>query len=311
MNGMKQQEREVKIALDVQADDVSKVGYNHIQYLICTTPRAGSNLLFSLLENAGIASRGPAEKMNQRRVNDVEAKRGWNETDLSEFIKEIFDSSVTSSGVAGFKVHRRQIEHLVGILNNTNRYRGLSAWNIKSYFPSSLKYIYLVRKDRVSQAVSYVRATQTGIWEIRKGEGKKISGALYFDFERIFDAIIQFQKWEKGWEEFFRKNNIIPLKIEYEELIKDHRGTLVRILEYLGVSVPEPLVVEVGLEQQSDLLSEEWARRYHGIRSRRRIFFYWWRLKRPITRFVYQISATLKKRYFWYGQLIKKSRGSS
>ena len=66
---------------------------------------------------------------------------------------------------------------------------------------------------------------------------------------------------------FFKKNNISPLKIEYEELIKDFQGEVIKIFHYLEIPFPKNLVVKTDLVKQSGTLSEELVRKYNEIGS--------------------------------------------
>jgi LPS sulfotransferase NodH len=55
-----------------------------------------------------------------------------------------------------------------------------------------------------------------------------------------------------------------PLKVVYEELLEDYEGTVLRLLDGLGVPVPEKFAVEQPrMKQQADDLSEEWVGLYN------------------------------------------------
>ncbi len=274
-----------------------------IRYVICSMPRSGGSLLFSLLKNTGIAGRGCGEEFEQRRIDRMDLD--WNKKDLGKFIKEILDSGGTPNGVSGFKLHWPHLENLVSAVHRVKRYRGVSVWNATSYFPR-MKYIYLVRNDKVRQAVSAIKVSQTGLWRLKKGQEKTSLRVPSFHFWRIFSAVAEFRRQERAWEKFFLKNGISPLKIEYEEYTEDYRSTVVRILDYLGVPPPEQLVIETDLVKQSDSLSEEWVEQYYKRMARGGIIFSGGKIARIIMCHFYPVSAYLKKRYHWYDRFIKK-----
>ena len=51
----------------------------------------------------------------------------------------------------------------------------------------------------------------------------------------------------------------------YEDLVEDYEGTVLRLLEGIGIPVPENFVVaQPKMKRQADELSEEWVRLYNG-----------------------------------------------
>ena len=54
-----------------------------------------------------------------------------------------------------------------------------------------------------------------------------------------------------------------PMEVVYEELVEDYRGTVLWLLDGIGISVPENFAVaEPRMRRQADELSEEWVRLY-------------------------------------------------
>jgi LPS sulfotransferase NodH len=54
-----------------------------------------------------------------------------------------------------------------------------------------------------------------------------------------------------------------PMEVVYEELVEDYRGTVLWLLDGIGISVPENFAVaEPKMRRQADELSEEWVRLY-------------------------------------------------
>jgi LPS sulfotransferase NodH len=65
-----------------------------------------------------------------------------------------------------------------------------------------------------------------------------------------------------AWKEWFAANGIEPLPISYEELVDEPAGVARRALRFIGVPVPDDLVVEARTRRQGDEVNEEWIRRY-------------------------------------------------
>jgi LPS sulfotransferase NodH len=54
------------------------------------------------------------------------------------------------------------------------------------------------------------------------------------------------------------------LKVVYEELIEDYEGTVLQLLDGIGVAIPENFAVEQPrMKRQADDLSEEWISMYN------------------------------------------------
>jgi trehalose 2-sulfotransferase len=54
------------------------------------------------------------------------------------------------------------------------------------------------------------------------------------------------------------------MEVVYEEFVEDYAGTVVWLLEGIGVSIPENFAVaEPKMRRQADELSEEWVRLYN------------------------------------------------
>jgi trehalose 2-sulfotransferase len=54
------------------------------------------------------------------------------------------------------------------------------------------------------------------------------------------------------------------MEVVYEEFVEDYVGTVLWLLEGIGVSIPENFAVaEPKMRRQADELSEEWVRLYN------------------------------------------------
>jgi len=142
---------------------------------------------------------------------------------------------------------------------------------LSAAFPN-LRYIYIVRRDKVRQAISLYRAMQSGVW-MEMGEQQATPEREPVFDKAVIDDLMQnvIIHDEEAWQRYFRAHNITPLTIYYEDLAKDVEGTARKALAFLGVTVPDDLVfAERKLRRQSDDLTEAWVRQYHELDARAR-----------------------------------------
>jgi LPS sulfotransferase NodH len=62
------------------------------------------------------------------------------------------------------------------------------------------------------------------------------------------------------------------MEVLYEDLVEDYEGTVLWLLDGIGVSIPEDFaVVGPKMRRQADELSEEWVRLYNERASARSV----------------------------------------
>jgi trehalose 2-sulfotransferase len=73
-----------------------------------------------------------------------------------------------------------------------------------------------------------------------------------------------------AWQAYFEQCGVEPLKVVYEEFVDAYKESVLRLLEDIGVSVPEDFIVEEPkMKRQADTLSEEWVSLYHEYKAAR------------------------------------------
>lgn len=241
-----------------------------ISYLICTTPRSGSWLLSEALQATGLAGR-PREYFAPELQGEWQQKWGVPAiSSYADFAALAIRNGTTSNGVFGSKVHWYQFEHLAFQLRGSNG-NGVhsDADLIANAFPN-VRYVWLFRRDKVRQAVSYYRASSTGQWwNIQSpGDGDSKADSLRFDFRRIDELRNTLLQHESRWRRFFRESRIDPIKISYEDLNRDYQRTTMSVLDAIGVDIPEDLVIaRPRLRRQADEMSESWISQYRQLKT--------------------------------------------
>jgi LPS sulfotransferase NodH len=217
-----------------------------ISYMICSLPRTGSSLLCEALANTLHAGM-PAEYFKPGMITIL--MRRWRVESFDDYLRELLARKTSPNGVFGLKVHWGQYVRVV-----ENR-------DPATLFPN-LRVILIRRDDRVRQAVSWVRARQTGDWSA-VWKDPNAAGRAVFDRDEIEKRLNRLARDERSWEDFFERHAIEPHRLTYEELAGAREQTLRAIFDFLGVSLPVGFRFEQpALEKQTDAVSDEWVARY-------------------------------------------------
>lgn len=246
----------------------------HTSYVICAVQRSGSFLLCEALKNSGLA--GAPEEYFLYKENEDFWENGWwakqyGVTSRSEFISLVLEKGTTANGVFGTKLMWNYFPHVIWCLQELPAYHGLKAPQLLGALLPNLHYIWIVRNDKVRQAVSWAIAAQTGIYASWQAEIRPPKQEPIFDFEQIDLLYNLVLEGEAGWQAFFQANRITPFRVVYEELVEGYEATVLQILDYLSVPYSQNLVFgERRLKKQKTTLNDEWVDKYREMK---------WRLK--------------------------------
>ena len=123
-------------------------------------------------------------------------------------------------------------------------------------------WIHLARNDVLRQAISQVRARQTGRWTADAPPG----GAPRYDADAIARSMASLVLHDRMWRELFAERGISPIEVTYEALAADHAAQVARVLSGLGmdgVAIPPPPT-----RRQADATTDAWVDRYLAEQSR-------------------------------------------
>lgn len=229
-----------------------------VHYLICATPRSGSTLLCEALRNTGLAG-NPDEyfgPMHVKRWNEL-----WKTETAAQYLDQVRRVGIGPNGVWGAKVMRLYWEDFVRQLRDCVDTSLTDAALLSDVFPS-LKCILITRRDKVRQAVSWMKFLQGSAWYWEKDDPQCVEGLEYRP-DIIRAAIEQTKVHDSEWRVFFRESGLAWTEVVYEDFVDAYEETAVKIVDYLGV--PRPEVVSFGprrLRRQADDLSDRWVARY-------------------------------------------------
>jgi trehalose 2-sulfotransferase len=232
-------------------------------YVVCTIPRSGSNLLTD-----GLRATRQAGMPKQFFLPKSEARYGAEigldpEPDYPGYVRGIVNTKTTRNEVFGFKLMSWYLDDFLTRLRDTRAFGGAATDDLtmlRNAFPR-LRFVHIVRRDRLRQALSTARALQTGLWKVQ--EGKTAIREPEFDAELIEQSLREAEQQEMIWHSFFRRLGIVPFQVEYEELCTNYESMIRGVLDFLKISLPRgarigpPVTV-----RQADELSRIWEERF-------------------------------------------------
>ena len=219
-------------------------------YLICATARSGSNLLCEILASLGFAGK-PLEHLWE--------PPGSTPQPLGERWSHILEEGRSDNGVFGTKLLWYQADRLEHELPGALGSPGMSLSQVLATMLADPKYIYLTRRDRVRQAVSFARAIQTEQWRSMD----EAASEPHYDADAITRALHFLAEEETSWEDFFTRHGISPYCLVYEGLDSTPRDAIDGLLRFLGYEGSRLDSLSGSRhERQADEVTESWVRRY-------------------------------------------------
>lgn len=240
--------------------------------MICATQRSGTHFLGETLQSTEIAG-DPDEYLICDQNGRLQNEQGniaqiYGRKTLEEFRQLVLKLGSTPNGVFGITIMWNYFHKILRNYQELPQYQGLDAAEFIDALLLSPKYIWLVRRDKVRQAVSWAKASQTGIWSRPKDAALVPNREPVFDFFLIDHFHRQILAGEAGWADFFQKNGIKPLTVVYEDAVEAYEQTVFDILDYLEITYFDDLVFqERRLKKQANRLNEEWADKYRRMKQ--------------------------------------------
>lgn len=213
-------------------------------YLVCFIMRSGSNYLCDMLKDAGLGN--PTEYYFPYQFEERVSRPGFAANKRfnpqartpREYFRNILESQVGPAagikcGWHSFQVMRDELGEYFETLN--------------------VRYIYLTRRDRLRQAISWYRAAYTQQWSRFDPPGRREPP---YNRDEIAKYLHYIELQERSWEDLFSRFRV--LRLTYEEL--DHE-TPQQVAHFLRL--PAPRLAPSNYRVQRDLTTESWVKRYH------------------------------------------------
>jgi LPS sulfotransferase NodH len=175
----------------------------------------------------------------------------------------VLEKGTSPNGVFGTKIMWNYFNTMLKSLQELPEYKEMDAPQLMATLFPNLHYIWIIRRDKVRQAVSWAKAAQTDIYARSTREAPVPKQEPTFDFafiDQLYNLVLE---GEAGWRNFFETCGVQPFQVIYEELVEAYEPTASRILEYLKIPHPKNLVFgERRLQKQADALNETWVEKY-------------------------------------------------
>lgn len=214
--------------------------------LVCVAfvPRSGSNYLCDMMFRVG----GLTIPMEYYFPYEFQERRIYWDSRTNEF--ERIDKDTVPHELAWFmEVTRRG-----GVKCTWNAFECLLEEAGTLLTKYNVKYIYLRRRDKIRQAISWYRANHNKQWTSK--EDKEYPDPPYDETE-IEQRLYFINLDEKRWGEYLRDKECLPLF--YEDLSYD---TLKQVEEFIGMKRQRDRDLDSDYTILRDGLTEEWVERY-------------------------------------------------
>ena len=240
-------------------------------YILCTTPRSGSTLLCDLLSATGRT--GVPDSFFMRDLDPVWAERwglpsrnGRGARDHARaYLRAAIRAGLGETGVFGLRLMERDRGGLLELIKAAHPGQVRDRDRLATAFGRVL-HVHLTRADKLAQAVSLVKAQQTGLWHIgpdgREVERLSPPRPPVYDHGRLATARAEFERGDRDWRDWFAAQGTAPLSVRYESLSADPAAELARVCAGLGVAAPAAGQVQPGVAPLADDLSRAWMARF-------------------------------------------------
>ena len=242
-------------------------------YIICTSPRSGSTLLCKLLSSTGKAG-NPNSHFHVPEIASwikdygISAENYEAEQDILMAIFTAAKKRGTGlSDLFGLRLQRGSFLFFMEKMKVL--YPGLPSdlKRIKTAFGNTL-FIYLTRENKLDQAVSFVKAEQTGLWHLAPDgtELERLSEPqpTFYDENEIRRRFDEFTSFDQEWKSWFLTEGIEPLKVTYDELSADPKVVLSQILTKLNMDQMMVKNIDIPVAKLADGINQGWIERFLG-----------------------------------------------
>jgi len=223
-------------------------------YVICCVQRTGSWLLAHTLAGTGYAG-WPSDYFDEEERKTRSREWGLPSGALAPYIQAVRDHATTPNGVLGSKLMWNDFDWLRSSISPpAGTDAGLEFMRMAFGDP---QFVWLRRRDKVRQGISWWRASVTGQWGLRPDQE---AGQPAPDVERILPLVRFAQQCEDGWRQWFASTGIQPCEVVYEDLARDRLTVANRVLGCLRLPLLDAgHLPPLRYRQQADRLTDRYV----------------------------------------------------
>ena len=242
-------------------------------YIICTTPRSGSTLLCDLLTDTKVAGQ---PNSFFRRESFVEWAQyfgincsGWAKPHLfdAHYLSAAIRYGSNDTGVFGLRLMWESLDALSGRLADLFPDIASDRERLATAFDNPC-YLYLVREDKVAQAISHQKAEASGLWHAHPdgSERERLSAErpLRYNRSEISRLVARHEADDACWVQWFKSQDINPMRITYESLAQNPVSIVTDVLQALGADPQSAVGLEPRTARLADARSARWYERFNS-----------------------------------------------
>ena len=199
--------------------------------------RSGSTLVCNDLARAGLGL--PTEHFQGPLVPDP----------VAPFVERLVASDAP---VFGTKLSWEQTFALLRRLADAGQ---IGAFDLREVFGEDVRFIRLVRRNKVRQTVSAWRAASSGVWHLPSGSAPD-NGDPAYDPDALRALLLQLLAEDWLWERHLGDIGADALTVTYEDYVQDRVGWIAEIARHVGQPAHIPVLVDQTLP-----MADQWTNR--------------------------------------------------
>ncbi|MEM9785778.1 MAG: Stf0 family sulfotransferase [Pseudomonadota bacterium] len=238
-------------------------------YLLCTMPRSGSTMLCDLLTQTGVAGR-PNSFFRPQSMANFAADWGVPTQTLGSFDQSYIDTAIAqgTAGTGCFGMRIMWQNNMPGLLKRLGALFPAASTDLERFTAAfgELRFIHLLRRDKVAEAVSYAIAEQSGLWH-RNADGSEMERIAppaepIYDYDQIHSLYREVNDGHSHWQNWFHDQAIAPMRVTYEDLVDDPATQLRGILGHIGLDPDKAANITPGTAKLADQRNTDWVARF-------------------------------------------------
>jgi len=245
-------------------------------YIICTSPRSGSTLLCGLLAATGKVG-NPDSHFHTPSISSWLKSYKLSRDDyasdrdaVSAVFKAACKQGTGNTRLFGLRLQRGSFDFFIQQAGVLYPEAGNDLERIQAVFGTTL-FIHLTRPNKLDQAISRVKAAQTGLWH-RAADGTELERLSapkdpIYDQGQIAQHLAELTALDEAWFNWFAKEKLKPLRISYDVLSVDPEFVLTQILDKLGLDGEIARGINPTVAKLADATNQIWSERFLAERS--------------------------------------------
>ena len=218
------------------------------KYAILSSPRSGSTLLARMLFETRMAG-DPLEYLSPYLLTLGRQQTGKTNLSYQDFVELMVSRRTSENGLFGMQIHYSQF---------------LSAFTSGKITADMIKFIrgfdkliWVRRRDRLRQAVSFAIARHTKAWSSEEETTIDLSNAAEIHPVQSVKALSTVCASDAGWEMLIKALNLNVYVLWYEDLADDYQEQSLGALRYLGLDVEATKIPDPPIRRQTTDLNEQ------------------------------------------------------